>query len=517
MSGGSLPRQPGFAFAWKTMGAVALLNVTVAFAAFLKDLWLAKYLGTSAEADALAFAYFIPDAVGNNLFAAALGVACVPVLSRAAMADPGEGFDRAVASVMRAAAGWALGLCLLVALAAPWLASVPSGAAGRFAPGDLTAVLLWLLCPSILLFPLLTLGTAALQAKGKFRWAAAAPLWFNVVFLLAVGASDLLRLEPGAGAAAIAVGITAAVAAGAWSVGKPLARAVRAGAASAERAPLGRWILPYLAVLLCAQAVYFAERWLAGMTGPGAISGLSYAFRLAQFPIWTLIAAVTAVILPELAAEGREGEARRRSTLSKAMSVGWACALPIAALLHLLAEPIAAALFQRGAFDARSLAITVSILKGYALSIPGQALFLVGLRYFLAKGSLRETVGIAFASGALTVAFDLALLPRLGLAAIGYGAAAGAAAQAVGMLLLLVLKHRALGRPWLAGAGLALAANVPPALLLERALRLPYVAEALSGGWSRYAALASFAVAYIALGFAIYYLIQTITRKKGTS
>src|SRR4051812_21838057 len=62
-----------------TIGVVALLNGSVALMAFVKDVLLASYFGTSVQADGLTLAYFLPDMIGNTLIASALGVSCVPL------------------------------------------------------------------------------------------------------------------------------------------------------------------------------------------------------------------------------------------------------------------------------------------------------------------------------------------------------------------------------------------------------------------------------------------------------
>ncbi|HET6872195.1 MAG TPA: hypothetical protein VFH42_04320, partial [Sporolactobacillaceae bacterium] len=59
-----------------------LMNLMLAISAFFKDVAFAHYFGTSSTADAYTLGFFIPDMIGNNLIAAALGVACIPIFSR---------------------------------------------------------------------------------------------------------------------------------------------------------------------------------------------------------------------------------------------------------------------------------------------------------------------------------------------------------------------------------------------------------------------------------------------------
>jgi putative peptidoglycan lipid II flippase len=496
--------------AWLTIGSVALLNVGVAFAAFFKDIWLALYLGTSKEADALTFAFFIPDALGNNLFAAAIGVVSVPLFSKAISDGAPDALGVAVAGALRSTLLWAGAIAAIAAAAAPWI-----GRVAGIEVATLTRDLLWVMCPTFLLFPLLTLGTAGLQSTGRFLRAGAAPFLFNAMFLASVWASDRIGADADVGAFLIASGITAGVAVSAWFVAPPLVGALPYWRRTSERPSVVRSALPYAAVLGSVQFVSFFERSIAAALETGAVAALNYAYRLSQFPLWTLIAAVTVVILPELAqdAERRDLE-RQRATLSRAMTAGLYCTLPTAALLFLLREPTAALLFQRGAFDAHSLRLTTAVLEGYALSIPGQALFVIGLRYFLARGKLRDALIVASASAAVTIAMDAALLPRYGIAGIGYGAAVGASLQAVGMLWLLDRRARVLERMWRIRATKLLAANAPAVAAVVYATGHPVVAKALQGGWSRIVALGALCIAYVAI-FATVDRILNLRRGEG--
>jgi putative peptidoglycan lipid II flippase len=79
--------------------ALAIINVMVALLAFIKDITLAAYAGTSLQADALTLAYFLPDSLGNNMFAAAISVVCVPVFSRIAILQQFQRLRKSVKQV----------------------------------------------------------------------------------------------------------------------------------------------------------------------------------------------------------------------------------------------------------------------------------------------------------------------------------------------------------------------------------------------------------------------------------
>ena len=87
--------------------------------------------------------------------------------------------------------------------------------------------------------------------------------------------------------------------------------------------------------------------------GEGAVSWLSYAFRLMQLPIGVFGVAVATVTLPALsrAAVGGIG-ADFKPTLAKGLRLVAFLVLPSTIGLVLLAGPIVSVLYERGAFDA---------------------------------------------------------------------------------------------------------------------------------------------------------------------
>ena len=476
----------------RNIGIVTVLNAGVALVAFFKDIVLANYLGTSPEADSFSIAMYIPDALGNNLIAAAIHSACVPLFARAAAGER----NPAVAKAAAHALGAGLAVFAAVAVAVPWLAALfHTGESAR-----LTRILLWLMLPTVLVFPLKAVAQAALQAEKRFHRPAAAPILFNAVWLFAAAACAAAGVGREAGAMWISVGFTAGVCAGLYYLREPLLRSLREIRSGLPRIALWGTTIPYAGVLLGTQAVFFVERYFAARLGEAVVAGLTYAFRLSQVPIWTAIAAINAVMLPTLSEEmaGRRLEEAGR-TLSRAIAAGLAVTLPTAALLYILREPAIAVLFQRGAFDEASTRLTSLVLEGYAWAIPLQATALIGLRYYLAKGRLRVPLLIAGGGAAVTVAADWALIPAFGPAGIGYGAALGACLQAALYLALLAGRERMVDGEAARRMLRIFAANAVAAAAVARLAALEPVRAGLADGVERWLWLPALAAAYAAL------------------
>lgn len=440
----------------KSVVGIAVLNAAVAVLAFLKDLLLAAYAGTSVEADALTIAYFLPDSAGNNILAAALAVVCVPLFARL----HARGEEARLRHAIRALTGWFTAMAALLTglgflFSAPivhWFAASDGGQALAAHALPLLRILL----PSLVLFTVIAIGTAVLQTFGRFLLPAGAPLVGHTA-VVAVTALLLAKQVPaGDGIRWIALALTGGVLAMAAVIGAASFRAMRqAGgrvsrpeachAADARRdlAGLLRLLGPYAIVLASAQTVHLAERYLLTQAETGAAAALNYAFRLSQLPVWIFVAAISAVMLPALTRHlaREEGDAARRM-MNGAFHAAALIVLPLMLYLFALREPITIALFRRGAFDAHSAELTIGLLEGYALTIFGQAISFVGLRYFLARRTLAAAMLIHAATAGVTVLLDWALLPVFGVRAIGYAAAFGATLNA---LLIHALYRRASG------------------------------------------------------------------------
>ncbi|WP_169907529.1 murein biosynthesis integral membrane protein MurJ [Priestia abyssalis] len=415
------------------LSIVVIMNMLLAASAFFKDVLLAEYLGTSDIADAFSLAYFIPDTIGNNLAASALGVACIPVFSRLIAKEN----TPLLKLVLRKLAVWIVivmgpPFIVLLVFGKPLLEVYGGGLTGSFRSFHVQYYII--LIPLMLIFPFIFIGSSVLQSDRNFFVPSSGPVLFNSMFLLAALSCSLAALEPERGGSVLSASITAAAMCQllyTWHHVRRLDFGVNIGKEAGRHAGkyaavILRTFWSYLLILLCSQSVLVVERLLAARLQEGTIASLSYAYRLAQFPVWVFVAAITTVILPDFS---RDASLRRYSSIRLQMKKAlWLCT-PISifasSLLFFFGEPIVALLFERGAFNRESVLITSSILSGYALSITGQSISLVCLRYFIARNKMKEPLIAVMLSSCTSILFDWFLVPLYGAAAIGYGAAVG--------------------------------------------------------------------------------------------
>ena len=199
--------------------------------------------------------------------------------------------------------------------------------------------------------------------------------------------------------------------------------------------------LPYLFILLSTQSVLSVERYLASNLEVGTIAGLNYAYRIAQFPVWVFVAAVSVVIFPSMSKlKGLGHDEYVQKTFTKALWMVLVITVPLSISLYFLREPIIAILLQRGAFNHHSLHVTAGILSGYSLTIVGQGMVVVGLRFFMAQGQMIRPLLIFIMAAMVNIGADLLLVNKVGSEGLGYGAAAGAFINA-GMIYYFIQKE----------------------------------------------------------------------------
>lgn len=430
--------------------AVAIVNAAVALIAFLKDIWLAAYAGTSLYADALTLAFFLPDSIGNNMLAAGISVACVPVFSRLMATEQIGRLSDAVRTVLLWFLAFSLVLMVLGFLLSARLVGYLDGSQSSEL-AQVTLPLLRLLLPTIVLFIIVAIGSAFLQTQQRFMIPAIAPLLFNFVFLAGVLYCIVQDLAISEGIMIVGISILFGVLIMALAIGwtslksslmlfsAKKSHSFVSTSAFIDLKNMLSLFAPYVTILFCMQAVYLAERFLLTRMDTGAVAALNYAFRLTQLPIWVFVTAVSVVILPSLSRhlaleQNREVSAVMTSAFRSVMLI----VLPAMLFLFVLREPVTIALFQRGAFDQQSVMMTSGILEGYSLSILSQAFSLICLRYFLAIRQLTGVLTIFIVCSVVTIGLDIGLIQIAGTKGIGYGAAIGALLNA----LLLINMYR---------------------------------------------------------------------------
>lgn len=183
---------------------------------------------------------------------------------------------------------------------------------------------------------------------------------------------------------------------------------------------------------------------LATGEGTGAVSWLSYAFRLMYLPIGLFGVSIATAALPELSRHAaRDQLADMRSTISSGFRLMLMLNVPAAVGLVALASPIVALIFERGSFSALDTAATAAALICYAPGLIGYSAVKIAVPSFYALRDSRTPALVSVLSVAINVALNLLLVRLIGYRGLALGTAIAALVNAA--ILAYLLRRRLQG------------------------------------------------------------------------
>jgi len=433
------------------LSGIMVLNVILALVALFRDISLAYVLGTSAKSDALLLAFSIPDFLGNNLVAMAIGVTCVPVLAEIYTKEGKKQFEGATKSILFIVSSFSVFILLIGYIFGEDIISA-LGRGMAFETLQITKNSFYILLPTVLLFSIFTIGTAISNLHDSFYIPASGPIVFNLIFIAGTIFGAMFFPKDNAIIYIISISISIGVLAmtllvwihirkRGWMFFFPI-ESLRLHKENIKI--FLRILTPYFLVLIAFQSVLYFERYLASFLEVGTISGLNYAYRISQLPIWVFVAAVGTFSLPKLSRLNGSGKYREFDDgIIEYLKLTFLILLPFVGIFSILNRPLVQMLFQWGAFDEVSIDITSGILGGYSFAILGQGVFYITIRFFLAMKYVKYPALIVFISSSIHIASAFYLVNHMGHFGIGYAAAIGGVLNAV--LLVWLLNRRLKG------------------------------------------------------------------------
>lgn len=366
---------------WKVSAAVMASRVL----GLLREMLFAGLFGGSKWMDCFYLAFKVPNLLRDLFAEGALSQAFVTTFSKKLKTE-GEDSAWALANKMMTLAAVFMSLVTLLGiLAAPWIVDFltslsRSGSSPRvYNPEEiaLTVTMVKVMYPFILLVSLAALVMGMLNAKNVFGMPALSSCFFNLGSMIG-GAALGWWMDPTWGKNSL-IGFSIGVVIGGLAQlvcqFPALKRAGYRFVADFQWRDSGvRQILRLMAPAVIAASVVQVNVVVNAMfaygVGEGAVSWLSYAFRLMQLPIGVFGVAVATVTLPALsrAAVGGIG-ADFKPTLAKGLRLVAFLVLPSLLGLVFLAEPIVSVLYERGKFDAVDRLQTAAALRAYGYGL----------------------------------------------------------------------------------------------------------------------------------------------------
>lgn len=415
---------------------------------------LAYTLGFSRLTDTYNLANTTPNMVYDLLLGGVLSATLVPLFVEHLARDDREA-DSAVVTVAAIALVALTAVAILVVPLIVRMYTLNSGGTGGDEQRAVARTLLRLFMPQVLLYGIVALLTALLQARRRFVAAAFAPAIANlaeIMLFLFVGhvagsRLDLHRASSDHGLVVL-LGLGTTMALGSMVLCL-LPSVFRARIRLAWRpdwkhpgvrrmARSSGWTLGYVAVNQVALVVVLV---LANRHA-GAVAAYQGAFTFFQLPHGLVAVSLMTTITPELTRRAVAGDMPGyRARFSGGLRLLWLATIPAAAGYVVLARPIVTVLLQHGALSAASGRLTADMLATFALGLPGFSLYLYALRGFYAFGDTRTPFLLAALENAINVVLAFGLERTVG--PVGLPMSYAIAYLAAGSVALLALRTRA--------------------------------------------------------------------------
>ena len=461
----------------KSASIVSLLTLASRVTGLVREQLVAAAFGASAATDAFNVAFRLPNLFRRLFAEGAFSQAFVPVLAATRAAEGDEVTRRLVDAVATVLTWTLIAVCALGVVGAPILVWLMASGLERF---DTAVLLTRFMFPYIGFMSLVALSAGILNTWKRFALPAATPVLLNLSFIVAawqgapwferMGLDPILALAAGVmlgGVLQLAVQWPALRRVGCLPRIGMGPRAVH----DAWRHPgvqrVLRQMAPALLGVSVAQISLLINTQIASHVGVGAVSWLTYADRLMEFPTALLGVALGTVLLPSLSqASGQHNEARYSALLDWGMRLVLVLAVPCTIGMALMAEPLTALLFHYGRFRPIDVQMTQQAIQAYAVGLPALIAIKVLAPGFFARQNIRTPVLIALLALVTTQLLNLVLVPWLAHAGLALATSLAALLNA-GLLMAGLLR----ARTWRPGVGwLRLGAQVSAAAVLLTAL-----------------------------------------------
>ena len=429
----------------RSAGLISIATMTSRVLGLVRDQVMAYLFGAGNAVDAYNVAFRIPNLVRDLFAEGAMSAAFVPTFTRYLTRDGRTAAWRLGNNVINALVLATAVLVLagfvftepLVTLFAEDYGEVP----GKL---ELTMLLTRIMLPFLTLVAVAAAVMGMLNSLNRFFVPALSPAMFNVGSILCV--LLLAPVLPGIGLPPIA-----AMAIGALVGGL--------GQLLVQWPPLrheGFRYRPYLDIhdpglrqvlvlmgpgtigLAATQINVFVNTVLATGEGTGAVSWLNYAFRLMYLPLGIFGASIATAAIPAVARHAAADDLPgMRREVANGLSMMLLLNVPASVGLIVLARPIVAMLFERGAFTTGDTDATAAALMCYAVGLAGYSAVKIASPTFYALHESRTPVAVSSASVLVNVGLNLLLVRYFGYLGLAAGTSITALLNASVMLALL--------------------------------------------------------------------------------
>lgn len=389
---------------------------------------LAYYFGASGLTDAFLVAYRIPNLLRDLFAEGAFSAAFVPTFIETQRESP-EAARQLFWKLFYLLSIVTLSISAIIIFFAPELINL-------FAPTfiqdiekfELTVLLTRIMAPFLCLVSIAALFMGVLNSLKVFFIPSFAPVFFNISMIFSMlffpailsgrGINPIISL----GIGVLIGGVAQAV----FQFPKILKLGygpIRPGKLISKQTKkviilLGPGLLGFAAT----QINLIVNTVLASSTMIGAVSYLSFAFRLFQLPVGILSVSIGNTNLVHFSNAWKNNDTdEAKRILSSSFFFSLFLVLPAMCALISLNDEMVNVIFQRGKFDANSTFMTGKALKWYALGLPFYSLYKIFVPVFYAIDRQKIPVIVSVVAVGLNIVFCVYMTPIYGFEVLAIG------------------------------------------------------------------------------------------------
>lgn len=419
---------------------VSSLTMLSRITGLLRETLIARSFGASEWTDAFNVAFRLPNLLRRLFAEGAFSQAFAPILGEVST-NEGPNKAKNLINAVATLLFWALLLTVLLgALGAPLLILIIATGFKVGSAYEASVVMTRIMFPYIGLISMVSLSAGILNTFQRFAIPAFTPVLLNLaligsaIFLAPHFEQPIYALSAGVlfgGVLQLAIQIPALARIGILPRIGLLPKTVMAAASNPDARRVLKLMGPAVFAVSVAQISLIINTNIASRLQAGSVSWLSYADRLMEFPTALLGVALGTVLLPSLSkANAKNDLVQAGELLIWGLQLTFLLAAPAAIALFLFGEPLAAALYHYGKFNALDVWMTQRALAAYGVGLIGLILVKILAPGFYSRQDIRTPVKIGLLVLVATQLANLAFVPWLGHAGLALSVGAGACLNA---------------------------------------------------------------------------------------
>jgi putative peptidoglycan lipid II flippase len=412
---------------------------------FVRDILIAKFLGSTVTSDAFFVAFRLPNFFRRVLAEGAYSAALIPVFS-GIIIDSKDDHEAAdfVENTMSFLLLATITLTFIFYFGMPYIIQI-------LAPGfstnkeafELAVYFGKIIFPYLIFISLVAHFTSILNVHGKFAAGAFAPAILNISFILSL---FLLTPQLSSAGHALSYGVLIGGLFQFIFMYKEILKFYRPRICfpqlNQKIKSFFRLFFPGLIGSGVIQINIIIGTIIASFLPVGAISHIYYADRLNQFPLAIFGIAMGIVLLPSLSKAIKNNNTEEiNMTQNRTLEFSLLISLPSAVGLYILSNPIIHILFERGAFSVEDTFFTAKILSIFSLGLPAYILIKVLITCFFAREDTKTPLYVSIISVIINIIFSLLLIGTMREMGIAVATVISAWFNVSVLFILLCLKR----------------------------------------------------------------------------